>query len=326
MKQFKNILFVVESGEACKPALERAVTLAEENQAALTVIDFVGRVAAGINMPRGGLTSVGPQATMPGGSEQNLDTIIRPYRGRINIQTKLLKGKPYLEIIHEVLRNGHDLVIKSPEPKHWQNYFFGSTDIHLLRKCPCPVWLDKPSPSKSSFRILAAVDVIDMCSTKEHKLRNDLSLKVLEMASALASCKLAELHIMHAWELKGESLMRGALINMSEEKVLAEVEQVKQEHTTWLDELLREVPKMLGQGNVACPEPQTYLVKGSALKEVLALAKQIKADLVVMGTVCHTGLPGFCIGNTAEMVLKQIDCSVLTIKPTGFVTSVTLEE
>ena len=125
MNQFKNILFVVESGEACQPALERAVTLAEENQAALTIIDFVERVAAGINMPRGGLTSVGPHAAMPRGSEQNLETIIRPYRGRIKIQTKLLKGKPYLVIIHEVLRNGHDLVIKSPEPQHWQNYFFG---------------------------------------------------------------------------------------------------------------------------------------------------------------------------------------------------------
>jgi hypothetical protein len=36
--------------------------------------------------------------------------------------------------------------------------------------------------------------------------------------------------------------------------------------------------------------------------------------------------PGFIIGNTAETILNQIDCSVLAIKPSGFATAVTLEE
>jgi nucleotide-binding universal stress UspA family protein len=31
------------------------------------------------------------------------------------------------------------------------------------------------------------------------------------------------------------------------------------------------------------------------------------------------------MGNTAEMILTQIDCSVLAIKPEGFVSPVTLE-
>jgi nucleotide-binding universal stress UspA family protein len=49
-------------------------------------------------------------------------------------------------------------------------------------------------------------------------------------------------------------------------------------------------------------------------------------DLLVMGTVCRTGIAGFLIGNTAEEVLNQVDCSVLTRKPVGFVTPVTLDE
>ena len=48
MKRFKNILCVVETAEACKPALERAAMLAETNQANLTVVDVVERVSAGI--------------------------------------------------------------------------------------------------------------------------------------------------------------------------------------------------------------------------------------------------------------------------------------
>jgi len=45
-----------------------------------------------------------------------------------------------------------------------------------------------------------------------------------------------------------------------------------------------------------------------------------------MGTVCRTGVAGFFIGNTAEMVVQEIDCSVLAIKPDGFVTPVKLGE
>ena len=36
-----------------------------------------------------------------------------------------------------------------------------------------------------------------------------------------------------------------------------------------------------------------------------------------------TGIPGFIMGNTAEMILNQIDCSVLAIKPPDFVTPIT---
>lgn len=54
------------------------------------------------------------------------------------------------------------------------------------------------------------------------------------------------------------------------------------------------------------------------------LIKDLGAELVVMGTVGRTGIPGFIIGNTAETILNQIECSVLAVKPAGFVTPVTL--
>jgi hypothetical protein len=41
-----------------------------------------------------------------------------------------------------------------------------------------------------------------------------------------------------------------------------------------------------------------------------------------MGTLARTGIAGLFIGNTAEAVLHQVNCSVLTVKPEGFVTPV----
>jgi nucleotide-binding universal stress UspA family protein len=65
-----------------------------------------------------------------------------------------------------------------------------------------------------------------------------------------------------------------------------------------------------------------HLVKGEPSDAIVYLVRKLRIDLLVMGTVCRTGIPGFIIGNTAERVLDTVDCSVLTVKPEGFVSPV----
>ena len=326
MNRFKNILCVVETGKPCKPALERAVTLAENNQAKLTVVEVIPRITAGIGMPDGGPISAELQAAMVEQHTQGIETQIESYRRRIKISTKILKGVPFLEIIREVLRNDHDLVVKIPETRDWLDRLFTSDDMHLLRKCPCPVWLIKPQAPKSYRRILVAVDVDEACPAEELEARQAINRQIMQMASSMALSDFAELHIVHAWEAIGESAMRSAFMRTSEEEVMDYVEQVKRRHKSSLDALVKDV---LGDKNKDAADylkPHTHLVKGSARKEIPALAKKIDTDLVVMGTVARTGIPGFIMGNTAETILNQIDCSVLAIKPPGFKTPVTLED
>jgi len=326
MKRFNNILCVVEQGSGLKPAFERAVTLAENNQANLMVIAVAERVAAGIGMPEGGPISADLQAALVSAHEQNLESLIEPYRQRIKVHAKVLVGTPFLEIIREVMRNGRDLVIKTAETWDWQERLFGSDDMHLLRKCPCPVWLIKPEALKAYRRILAAVDVDDDYPPREMELRRALNLQLLEMASSLALSEFAELHIVHAWDVIGESIMHGVFMKTPEEEIIAHVEQDRQRHAANLDILMHEVAAFVEQDALDYLRPRTHLVKGWARKEIPALAKQIEADLVVMGTVARTGVPGFIVGNTAETILNQIDCSVLAIKPPNFVTPVTQQD
>jgi len=321
MKRFKDILYVVEAGEACGPALERAVSLAESNQACLTVVDVIERVPTDIDVSEGSDL----QTAMMSTHEQRLKALVDPYRTRIEIQIKVLQGIPFIEIIREVLRNGRDLVIKVPEAPNWLDRLFSSANMNLLRKCPCPVWFTKPTPQKTYRLILAAVDVDDAHPPAELKSRHTLNQQILEMASSLALSDFAELHIVHVWEAWGESCLGGPFINMPEEKVLAFVEKVKLQRATNLDALMGEMASNLGQETVDYLKPKTHLVKGRPPKEIPELAKRIEADLVVMGTVARTGVPGFIMGNTAETILNKIDCSVLAIKPPGFVTPVTLE-
>jgi len=230
----------------------------------------------------------------------------------------------FLEIIREVLRNGRDLVIKTPKTGDCLDRLFCSEDMHLLRKCPCPVWLIKPEETKAYRRILAAVDVDDTFPPAELESRRALNRQILEMASSLALSDFAELHIVHAWDAIAESAMRGAFMRRPEDEIITYVEQVRQQHAASLDGLISKVTSNLDQGSWDYLKPQTHLVKGWARKDIPMLAKQIEADLVVMGTVARTGVPGFIMGNTAETILNQIDCSVLAIKPPGFKTPVTL--
>ena len=116
MKRFKDILCMVESGKECSLALDRAVTLAENNQANLTVIAVAPSVRAGISMPEGGPISADFQATTVNNHKQELETLAEPYRQRIKIETRVLVGTPFLEITREVLRNGLNLLgVSAPE-------------------------------------------------------------------------------------------------------------------------------------------------------------------------------------------------------------------
>lgn len=107
MKRYKDIMCVVEPGEVCKHALERAVTLAENNQAGLTVLAVAPHITAGIGMPDGGPISANLQATVVSAHAEALANLAAPYRERIKIQTRVLVGTPFLEISRRLLDIKH---------------------------------------------------------------------------------------------------------------------------------------------------------------------------------------------------------------------------
>jgi universal stress protein E len=326
MKRFNNILCVMGAQAAGKSALERAVALAENNQAELTVVDVIPRVPAGIGMPDGGPISRDLRAAMVQEHEARIVSLIEPFRKRLDVKHGVLTGASFLEIIRAVLRNGHDLVVKCPESPDWLGRLFSGDDMHLLRKCPCPVWMVKPEVKESYQRVLAAVDVDDTYPSAELEARRALNGMVMEIAGALAVSEFAELHVVNAWQAVGENTLRhSAFIRTPEDEVNAYVEQVRRHQTQRLDELMRETGAKLGSDAMDYINPQLHLLKGSACKEIPALAKQLQVDCIVMGTVARTGIRGFIMGNTAETILEQIDCSVLAIKPPGFVTPGELE-
>jgi nucleotide-binding universal stress UspA family protein len=73
-------------------------------------------------------------------------------------------------------------------------------------------------------------------------------------------------------------------------------------------------------------KPKTHLLRGDSRKKIPSLAHKLGVDLVVMGTIGRAGIPGLLMGNTAEAILDQAECSVLAIKPPGFITPVVRDD
>ncbi|MBL1261879.1 MAG: universal stress protein [Thiotrichaceae bacterium] len=324
MKRFKNILFVKEAAASCEAAFERAVALAESNQASLTVIDVVEHQLFDFSVIPKGLTSDSLKHAILDERCEQLEALVAAAREKITVATTVAYGIPYIEMIRKVLRDGHDLVIKPAyNSGGLKAGLFGSTDMHLLRKCPIPVWLMKMPKSGKFKRILAAVDI---GHENDKAQRDALSMQIVELSSSLALTEFGELNIVHAWHAVGESTLRGGRGGYSGKEVDDYVDDVMVQHRQWLDALYRKATQHLGKDALNYLKPQIHTPKGWPRQAIPQLVQEINIDLLVMGTVARTGLPGFFMGNTAEVIINNIHCSVLAVKPEEFVTPVTLED
>jgi nucleotide-binding universal stress UspA family protein len=75
---------------------------------------------------------------------------------------------------------------------------------------------------------------------------------------------------------------------------------------------------MLRRLDINIEPDRIHFPHGNPSEQIHRVRSEIGADLIVLGTVCRTGIAGFLIGNTAEQLLSWLDCSVLTLKPEGF--------
>lgn len=232
----------------------------------------------------------------------------------IQVTIKQSYGKPYLEVIREAIKGDYDLIMKpAGSEATLKEVLFGSTDMQLFRACPYPVWAFKPTPNLKLRRILVAVDLLAGDEEKQA-----LADKVLQWGRDVAELVGTELHIVHVWSLYGERTLRGRSISVGTVTVDNLVQQEKQRHLRLLDEAL-------ARNGLKQRRPQIHFRKGEATGLILATVDTVQPDLLVMGTVGRTGIPGFFIGNTADSVLRKVNCSVLAVKPDGFVSPVELD-
>lgn len=255
---------------------------------------------------------------------RELEERISKFSTTVDTRVEAGTGIGFIEIIKRVIQGSHDLVVKRAGNYEWLDRFFTSEDMHLLRKCPCPVLLLKSGKKDNFHSILATVDVDDDASERDQtRAQTSLNKAVLEYSASFCTPELTELHIGSAWEASAEDFLRySTFSHLSESEVDSYVESDRRQSEEKLASLLEDMKNSLGAEAMQYMDPQVHLVKGEASKMIPNMVEEHDIDLIVMGTVGRVGIPGFIIGNTAEAILQQLKCSVLAIKPEGFQTPV----
>ena len=88
------------------------------------------------------------------------------------------------------------------------------------------------------------------------------------------------------------------------------------------EEAARRLQEFLESLAVDQTQIQVHLSWGTPWQEIQRIARHQAADLIVIGTVGRSGIKGLLMGNTAEKVLDTCNCSILTVKPDGFVSPI----
>lgn len=309
MRQFHNILFVSRGTSDESESLKQALSLSRNNQVPLEVLVVSPELPADLadyeKAFQDSLVERVHKSIQAARIALNLGETHLP----INVEVES-GGTPTIRMIRHVLRNAHDLVVKGAEPAE-SGKGFPAMDMELLRKCPCPVWLCRPiERSRGDIRVAVAVD-----PQNAEQAGHDLSLRLLKLSRELANTCSGELSIISCWDFPLEKYLRGNVwIKMSEGDLHKTMKDSQTRHGAALEALIRES----GTGG----KYHLHHLRGRPDQLIPTFIEDKKIDILVMGTVARTGIPSFTMGNTAENVLQKIGCSLLAVKPNGFVSPV----
>jgi len=305
---FKHILLVVNPAVNGETALERATVLTKKYGARLTIF----------SMTESHPKQYCNRKLFSGDSRiQNSvdrcrrleDSIKSMQRYGIEVNTVSSTGILLPEIIRQVKSGRHDLVIiAADENRVGQEHVFGNISARLIRECPCPVWLVKQEQKQPEFRILAAVDPVPT-----NLERDSLNVQILILAGSLARVLEAQLNIVHVWSPFPNCYTK-KICKCIYKKFLEDEELEKQVHKERFHTLLNSI-------NLGDLTPQIHFFEGSPEECISDTTVKKSIDLLIMGTVGRVGLMRYIVGNTAEDVFDTVNCSMLVIKPKGFMTS-----
>jgi nucleotide-binding universal stress UspA family protein len=306
MKMFERILIDVDALADDHPALNQGLDLAARSGSEVLIVDVLPDV------PPAAVRVLGAriEEELVEHRRGRLTAIGAVHRTPVRVETRLLRGKPAVAVVHEVLRRRCDLVIRSHGRDLSETPAFGPVDLQLLRTCPCPVWLVAPGSATPPRRLLAPVDVSDPGTES-----TALNQAIVDLAAAISDLERGDLTVLHVWQLFGRSLLESHMSRPElDEYVAAAARDAERTFDTF--------KASLGDRQA---RTRFEILEGEPHRVIADLAAQRPFDLVVMGTAARTGVAGLLMGNTAERVLRDLRGSVLAVKPPGFVSPITLD-
>lgn len=308
---FKSILVCIEfPHDRHQPALKRAAQLAQRTGARLTLFHSAySQLGAGPRLQ--GQSFDKDARRLMAAATAALRKLAAPLQQKgLKAGVRTVWDYPaYEAIVRETLRRKPDLVIAGSRRRLLgARLFLTNTDWQLIRLCPVPLLFVKHDRPWGKTRILAAIDPLHQRGKPAQ-----LDRRILQASHALTTATNGRLDVLYA-HMPLYSYMPSIHGDAFSQAIDPELEK------DYLDNARRALKRTTAAFDV--PPEQQHLVPGSPDAVVPALARRLRADVVVMGAVSRSNLARLFIGSTAERTLDQLPCDVLVIKPRGFRTPV----
>jgi nucleotide-binding universal stress UspA family protein len=300
MITIRRILCPTDFSEYSERALVHAIVLARRHEASITALHVIPAIlppfTVGLPPSRRG--------TRPAADRERALEEVRRYVGPVQsagipVEAVVVEGDVVVEILARAQALRADLLVLGTHGRSgFERWMLGSVAERLLRRASGPVLTvprqasgrDEEAP-QGFRRILCPVDF------------SETSLKALQHAFALAQESDARITLLHALEAAAEEEPPD-LLRFDTDAYRRQLESDVRE------QLLDLVPRTARDW---C-EPEVLVVAGKAYREILAVAAEREADLIVMGVRGRAQVdPGF-FGSTAQHVVRQAVCPVLTIR------------
>ena len=228
---------------------------------------------------------------------EELEKFVKDFAGDVPFAVEIVEGRVVPEIVRRAADLPADLIVMGTHGRSgFEHLMLGSVTERVLVKAACPVLTVPPRASDTLdadglfTRILCGVDF------------SPASMKALDVAARLATDAGARLSVAHVLEQFpiDEPVTMGGPGTPEHDRVAASVARSR----------LREaIPE-----SVRARGPFTELVaEGKAYHEILRLAEEDRADLIVIGA--HGSAGGLHVfGSTTNQVVRRATCPVLTLK------------
>lgn len=139
--KLKRILVPIDFSDCSKKALQYALPLAKEHEAALTLL-YVVPPAYGAG-EYGGIDYAQLEGSMKEGGEKELaKLVVDEVRREVPTDTLVLVGSPAVEIIEAARSLPADLIVISTHGRTGlKHVFLGSVAERVVQRAPCPVFV-----------------------------------------------------------------------------------------------------------------------------------------------------------------------------------------
>jgi nucleotide-binding universal stress UspA family protein len=213
------------------------------------------------------------------------------------VTARAVDGHPAQCITEAAAQGGHDLIVTGALGlSGWLRLVLGSNSLAVVRHAPCPVWVVKRRPKATRLDVLMATDGSDHAR-----------------AAVRALCRIplppdAVVHLLHVIPSVNEQLrLTGSPLDPPVLEPLFELGQYLRQRG---EHILKEDADALS-GTFA--EVRPFLEEGDARRRILDAAKEVEADLIVMGSHGMSGVKEFLLGSVSHKVLKHARASVLVV-------------